>query len=39
MIQLQNLGYFIPQGFLFKGISLQINKGDRVGLVGKNGAG
>jgi ATP-binding cassette subfamily F protein 3 len=39
MIQLQNLGYFIPQGFLFKGISLQINKGERVGLVGKNGAG
>lgn len=39
MINLENLGYFLPQGYLFKGINLQINKGEKVGLVGKNGAG
>ena len=39
MINLDNLGYFLPQGYLFKGINLQINKGEKVGLVGKNGAG
>ena len=39
MINLDNLGYFLPQGYLFQGINLQINKGDKVGLVGKNGAG
>ena len=39
MIQLENLGVFLPQGYLFQGINLQINKNDKVGLVGKNGAG
>ncbi len=39
MIQLDNLGVFLPQGFLFKNVTAQINKGDKVGLVGKNGAG
>jgi|TARA_R110000737_G_scaffold353495_1_gene406165 ATP-binding cassette subfamily F protein 3 len=39
MIQLDNLGVFLPQGYLFQGITAQINKGDKVGLVGKNGAG
>jgi ATP-binding cassette subfamily F protein 3 len=39
MINLDNLGYFLPQGYLFQGINLQINKGEKVGLVGKNGAG
>lgn len=39
MIQFERLGYFLPQGYLFSNVSLQINKGDRVGLVGKNGAG
>ncbi len=39
MIQFERLGYFLPQGFLFSNVNLQINKGDKVGLVGKNGAG
>jgi ATP-binding cassette subfamily F protein 3 len=39
MINLDNLGYFLPQGYLFQGINLQINKSEKVGLVGKNGAG
>ncbi len=39
MINLEKLGYFLPQGYLFQNASLQINKGDKVGLVGKNGAG
>lgn len=39
MINLEKLGYYLPQGFLFHQINLQINKGDKVGLVGKNGAG
>lgn len=39
MINLEQLGVFLPQGFLFKDITLQINKGDKIGLAGKNGAG
>lgn len=39
MINLEQLGVYLPQGFLFKDITLQINKGDKVGLAGKNGAG
>lgn len=39
MINLEKLGVHLPQGFLFNDISLQINKGDKIGLVGKNGAG
>lgn len=39
MIQFDRLGYFLPQGYLFSNVNLQINKGDKVGLVGKNGAG
>ena len=39
MINLEYIGMHLPQGYLFKNIGLQINKGDKVGLVGKNGAG
>ena len=39
MITFENLGVFLPQGFLFSNITLQINRGDKIGLVGKNGAG
>jgi ATP-binding cassette subfamily F protein 3 len=39
MLNLENLGVFLPQGYLFKQVGLQINAGERVALVGKNGAG
>ena len=39
MINLVQLGVFLPQGHLFKDVSLQINRGDKIGLTGKNGAG
>lgn len=39
MINLEQISVHLPQGYLFKNVSLQINKGDKVGLVGKNGAG
>lgn len=39
MISLQQLSVFLPQGYLFKDVSLQIKAKDRIGLVGKNGAG
>ena len=39
MINLEKVGVHLPQGYLFNDISLQINKGDKIGLVGKNGAG
>jgi ATP-binding cassette, subfamily F, member 3 len=39
MITLQQLGLFLPQGYLFQNVSLQIKNKDRIGLVGKNGAG
>lgn len=39
MINLERLGVHLPQGYLFSEISLQINRGDKIGLVGKNGAG
>ena len=39
MIQFNQVSYFLPQGFLFENVKIQINKGDKIGLVGKNGAG
>ena len=39
MINLEKLGVFLPQGYLFQNVSVQITKGDKIGLVGKNGAG
>jgi len=39
MITLEKVGVFLPQGYLFSEVSLQIKKGDKIGLVGKNGAG
>lgn len=39
MVVLENLGYHLPQGYLFSNVNLQIKESDRVGLVGKNGAG
>ncbi|MCE3296414.1 MAG: transporter related protein [Crocinitomicaceae bacterium] len=39
MVNLEQVGVFLPQGYLFKDISFQINKGDKIGLAGKNGAG
>ena len=39
MIQFNQVSYFLPQGFLFKNVRVQINNGDKIGLVGKNGAG
>ncbi len=39
MINLEQLGVHLPQGYLFKDISIQINSNDKIGLVGKNGAG
>lgn len=39
MIQLEQIGVHLPQGYLFKDITVQINSNDKIGLVGKNGAG
>ena len=39
MIQLDRVSVHLPQGYLFKEISVQINSNDKIGLVGKNGAG
>jgi len=39
MIQFDQVSYFLPQGYLFEKVKVQMNKGDKIGLVGKNGAG
>ena len=39
MIRLANLSYHLPQGFLYKNISVFIDRGDKIGLTGKNGVG
>lgn len=39
MIRLADLSYHLPQGFLYKNISLFLDRGDKIGLTGKNGVG
>ena len=39
MVRLASLSYHLPQGFLYKDISLFIDRGDKIGLTGKNGVG
>jgi ATP-binding cassette subfamily F protein 3 len=39
MIRLNNLSYHLPQGFLYKDISMFIDSGHKIGLTGKNGVG
>lgn len=39
MIRLAGLSYHLPQGFLYKDISLFLDRGDKIGLTGKNGVG
>lgn len=39
MINLEQIGVHLPQGYLFNEISLQFNRTDKIGLTGKNGAG
>lgn len=39
MIQFDQVSYFLPQGYLFENVRVQMNRGDKIGLVGKNGAG
>ena len=39
MLNIHNLSISFQGEFLFKDISFRLGKGDRVGLIGKNGAG
>ena len=39
MIAIQNLGVEFSARPLFTGVNFNINRGDRIGLAGKNGAG
>ncbi len=39
MLDIHNLSVYFTGRYLFKEISFQVNKGDRIGLIGKNGAG
>ncbi len=39
MIRLAELSYHLPQGFLYKNISMFLDRGDKIGLTGKNGVG
>jgi ATP-binding cassette, subfamily F, member 3 len=39
MIDINGLGLFLPDGYLFKDVGFQLVAGDKVGLTGKNGAG
>jgi len=37
--RLDNIGRYFPEVDLFRGVNLQINEGERIGLVGPNGSG
>ena len=39
MIKLNNLSLDFAGNIIFKNISIQVNKNDRIGLIGKNGSG
>lgn len=39
MLFVQNIELHFAGNYLFQGVTFRINKGDRIGLVGKNGAG
>ena len=39
MIIVDNMSLHLPQGFLYEKVSLQVKEGEKIGLVGKNGAG
>ena len=39
MIKLNNLSLDFAGNIIFRNISLQINKSDRIGLIGNNGSG
>jgi ATP-binding cassette, subfamily F, member 3 len=39
MIGIHNITFFIGNRCLFSGLNMQINRGDRIGLVGPNGTG
>ncbi|MEX1000612.1 MAG: ABC-F family ATP-binding cassette domain-containing protein [Crocinitomicaceae bacterium] len=39
MVRVSELSYHLPQGYLYKNISLFIDRGDKIGLTGKNGVG
>ena len=39
LIQAKDLGYSLGAKLLFQNLNLSINQGDRIGLVGHNGAG
>ena len=39
MVSVNNLSLYFGGQDIFKDISFMVNKGDKIGLVGKNGAG
>ena len=39
MVAVKNLSLYFGEQDIFKDISFMVNKGDKIGLVGKNGAG
>lgn len=39
MIIVENMSLHLPQGFLYENVSVQMKESEKIGLVGKNGAG